>query len=75
MHVTLQNGSWDDDKLEDRGAAGLPAPIGTWTAHEERLRRAGRSMQLGLLSTRSGHQDILRSFGFPGSSAGVRAPT
>ncbi|PVF93712.1 hypothetical protein CPB86DRAFT_789845 [Serendipita vermifera] len=46
---------------------------------QEHLRRNGRFMQLSLLqisqSTPSGHQDILRSFGFLGSSAGVWAPT
>ncbi|PVF98449.1 S-adenosyl-L-methionine-dependent methyltransferase [Serendipita vermifera] len=78
MRITLQDGLWDYDKLEGCGAAELLMPIGTWTTHQdatrqERLRRAGKLMQLSLLSVRRNHQDILRTFGFPDSSAAIWA--
>ncbi|PVF97692.1 S-adenosyl-L-methionine-dependent methyltransferase [Serendipita vermifera] len=78
MRITLQDGLWDYEKLEDCGAAELLMPIGTWSTHQnpirqEHLCRAGKLMQLSLLSVRRSHQDILRSFGFPDSSADVWA--
>jgi hypothetical protein len=101
MRITLQEGLGDYDQLEDCGTADLLVPWecgspvrltnqGEDEAHQERLRRAGKLIQLGLLPSclsissirflvwnqniRRSHQEFLRSFGFSDSSAAVWAP-